>query len=177
MPRLNSYRELEHLREQIHIQRQDITTTVMVCGGTGCQASNSQAVIDALQEEITRHELEHKVRICVTGCHGFCEQGPVMVIEPGNIFYCHVSADDAFEIFHQTIIHGKLIDRLLYTDPVTGQKARTESEITFYQRQDRQLLSQNRSVDPCLIEDYIANGGYIALAKVVNGMTPDKIIE
>jgi NADH:ubiquinone oxidoreductase subunit F (NADH-binding)/(2Fe-2S) ferredoxin len=177
MPRLNSARELEHLRERFRQQRQDISTTVMVCGGTGCQASNSRAVVDAVRAELSRQGLEQKVRLCVTGCHGFCEQGPVMVIEPGNTFYCRVSPEDAFEIVYHTVMNGELIERLLYTDPVSGEKCRTEAEIPFYKAQDRQILSQNMMVDPCSIEDYIVAGGYSALTRVLNnGMTPDKII-
>jgi len=106
MPKLNSYRELEHLREQLREQRQSITTTVMVCGGTGCRASNSQAVIDAVRDELSKQGLEQNVRLCVTGCHGFCDQGPVMVIEPRNVFYCHVTQEDAFEIVYQTLMNG-----------------------------------------------------------------------
>jgi len=177
MSRLNSYRELEHLREQLRSKRKDITTTIMICGGTGCHASGSQNVIQTIQEELSRQGLDSKVRLCVTGCHGFCEQGPVMVIEPGNLFYCHVSAEDAFEIVHLTIMQGEVIERLLYTDPVSGRKVRTESEIPFYVSQDRQILSQNRGVDPCSIEDYIVAGGYSALTRVVNnGFSPEDII-
>lgn len=178
MPKLNSARELEHLRERLRQQRQDITTTVMVCGGTGCQASNSHSVVDAVRAELSRQGLEQKVWLCVTGCHGFCEQGPVMVIEPGNIFYCHVSPEDAFEIVYQTVMKGELIERLLYTDPVSGEKCRTETEIPFYEAQDRQILSQNRMVDPCSIEDYIVAGGYTAFTRVLNNsVTPDRIIK
>jgi NADH:ubiquinone oxidoreductase subunit F (NADH-binding)/(2Fe-2S) ferredoxin len=176
MPRLNSYRELEHLREQLREQRQSITTTVMVCGGTGCQASNSRAVIGAVRDELSRRRLEHNVRLCVTGCHGFCEQGPVMVIEPGNVFYCHVSPEDAFEIVYQTVMNGELVEHLLYVDPVSGEKIRTEVEIPFYRAQERQILSQNRMVDPCSIEDYILVGGYSALTRVLNGVAPEEII-
>ncbi len=178
MPRLNSARELEHLREQLRDRRKNINTKVMVCGGTGCQASDSLAVVAAVREELSRQGLDKSVCLCVTGCHGFCEQGPVMVIEPGDIFYCHVSPEDAFEIVYQTVLHGKLIERLLYVDPVSGRPARTESEIPFYRAQDRQILSQHRMIDPCSIEDYIVAGGYSALVRVVsNGMTPEKIID
>ncbi|HEY49064.1 MAG TPA: 4Fe-4S binding protein [Dehalococcoidia bacterium] len=176
MSRLNSIREVEHLREWLREQRKNITTTVMVCGGTGCRASRSQAVIDAIGDELSRQGLNPSVRLCVTGCHGFCEQGPVVIIEPGNIFYCHVSPDDAFEIVYQTVMNEEIIERLLYTDPVSGKKVRTESEIPFYQAQDRQILSQNRMVDPCSIEDYIVVGGYSALPKALNGMTPADVI-
>jgi NADH-quinone oxidoreductase subunit F len=176
MSRLNSYRELEHLREQLRNKRKNIKTSVMVCGGTGCQASRSQDVIDAVRNEISKQGLESTIRLCVTGCHGFCEQGPVMIIEPGNIFYCHVSPDDAFEITFQTIKKGQIVDRLLYTDSVSGKSYRTESEIPFYRAQDRQILSQNLNVDPCSIEDYIAAGGYSALTKVLSGIAPEEII-
>jgi NADH:ubiquinone oxidoreductase subunit F (NADH-binding)/(2Fe-2S) ferredoxin/Pyruvate/2-oxoacid:ferredoxin oxidoreductase delta subunit len=177
MPRLNSFREMEHLRERLKEQRKSITKTVMICGGTGCQASRSRDVIDALRSELEKQKLGASVRLCVTGCHGFCEQGPVMVIEPGNIFYCRVSPEDAFEIVYQTIMKGDLIERLLYTDPVTGKTCRTEAEIPFYQAQDRQILAKNRMVDPCSIDDYIVAGGYMALAKVLNGVTPDEVVK
>jgi NADH-quinone oxidoreductase subunit F len=177
MSRLNSYRELEHLRERLREQRQNITTTVMVCGGTGCQASRSRVVIDAVKEELSRQKLEQRVRLCVTGCHGFCEQGPVIIIEPGNIFYCHVSPEDAFEIVYQTVMKGEVIERLLYVDAVSGKRAETEAEIPFYQAQDRQILSQNRLVDPCSIDDYIVAGGYSALPRVLNAMAPEEIIK
>ncbi|MFC2026444.1 NADH-ubiquinone oxidoreductase-F iron-sulfur binding region domain-containing protein [Chloroflexota bacterium] len=176
MPRLNSYRELEHLREQLREQRQSITTTVMVCGGPGCQPSGSQAVIDAVRDELSRQGLERNVRLCVTGCHGFCEQGPVMVIEPGNVFYCHISPEDAFEIVYQTVMKGELVERLLYKDPVSGERVRTEAEVPFYRAQDQQILSQSRMVDPCSVEDYIVAGGYSALTKVLGGMPPEEII-
>jgi len=177
MSRLNSSRELEHLRERLREQRQNIATTVMVCGGTGCRASGSSAVIDAIRDELSRQGLDLSVRLCVTGCHGFCEQGPVMIIEPGNVFYCHVSPEDAFEIVSQTVMKGEVIERLLYTDPVSGERVQTESEIPFYRAQDRQLLSQNLMVDPCSIEDYIVAGGYSALTKVLNAMAPEEIIK
>jgi NADH:ubiquinone oxidoreductase subunit F (NADH-binding)/(2Fe-2S) ferredoxin len=175
--RLNSYRELEHLRQRLRKQRQNITTTVMVCGGTGCRTSNSQAVIDAVRDELSSQGLEDSVRLCVTGCHGFCEQGPVIIIEPGNIFYCHVAPEDAFEIVYQTVINGEVIERLLYEDPVSGERFKTEAEIPFYKAQDRRILSQNRLVDPCSIEDYIVAGGYSALPIVLNGMTPENIVD
>ncbi|MBN2238203.1 MAG: 4Fe-4S binding protein [Dehalococcoidales bacterium] len=178
MPRLNSIRELDHLRENLKQKKQMYTATISLCGGTGCQASDSRAVAEALQTELERQGLSESVRLCVTGCHGFCEQGPVMVIEPGNILYCHVTADDAFEIVYQTIMKGDIIERLLYTDPVSGEKYSTEADIPFYKAQDRQILSKNREVDPCSIEDYIVAGGYASLSKVLNnGFTPDRIVE
>ncbi len=177
MSRLNSARELKHLRERLREQRQSIITTVMICGGTGCQASRSQAVIDAVGDELSRQGLDNSVRLCVTGCHGFCEQGPVIIIEPGNIFYCQVSPEDAFEIVYQTVMKGEVIEQLLYRDPVSGKSFQTQAEIPFYRAQDRQILSQNCMVDPCSIEDYIVAGGYSALTKVLGGMMPEEVIK
>jgi len=177
MSRINSYRELDHMREWLIEQRKAVTKTIMICGGTGCQASRSQAVIDAIRAELASQKLEPSVHLRVTGCHGFCEQGPIIVIEPGNIFYCHVTPEDAFEIVYQSIVNNDIIERLLYTDPVTGRKIKTESEIPFYVAQDRQILSQNRNVDPCSIEDYIQAGGYSTLAKVIDRVSPQQIVD
>ncbi len=177
MTRLNSFRELEHLRERLKEQRKNITSTVMICGGTGCQASQSRAVIDAVRKELSKQGLNMSVRLCVTGCHGFCEQGPVMIIEPSKMFYCHVSPDDAFEIVSQTLVKGEVIERLLYTDPATDERVQTYPEIPFYRAQDRQILSQNLMIDPCSIEDYITAGGYSALTKVLRGIAPVDIIK
>jgi len=176
MSRLNSFRELEHLRHQLLEDRRSLTTTVVVCGGTGCRASQSREVIAAIQNELSQQGLEGKVRLRATGCHGFCEQGPIVVIEPSNIFYCRVAPDDAFEIVSQTVVRGEVIQRLLYTDPISGKKVRNESDIPFYKLQDRQILSLNRLVDPCLIEDYIAAGGYSSLAGVLDKVAPEDIV-
>ncbi|MFC1905266.1 NADH-ubiquinone oxidoreductase-F iron-sulfur binding region domain-containing protein [Chloroflexota bacterium] len=177
MSRLNSVRELEHLRQRLPEQLQNITTTLIMCGGTGCQASQAQEVIKAVREELSRQGLDMKVRLRVTGCHGFCEQGPVMVIEPGNVFYCHIVPEDAFEIVSQTLVNGKVVERLLYTDPVSGKKIKTESDIPFYRAQDRQILSQNRMADPCSIDDYIKAGGYSAITKVLDRISAEDIIK
>jgi NADH:ubiquinone oxidoreductase subunit F (NADH-binding)/(2Fe-2S) ferredoxin/Pyruvate/2-oxoacid:ferredoxin oxidoreductase delta subunit len=176
MTRLKSIKDLASQRKKILAKRKAIEKTVIVCGGTGCLASRSQPVIDALGEQLAEQGLSDKVRIRVTGCHGFCEQGPIVLVEPENIFYCHVSPEDAPEIVAETIIDGKPIERLLYTDPATGEKVKTEAEIQFYSLQDRQILSQNKLVDPCSVDDYIAIGGYLALAKTFKGLSPDKII-
>jgi len=177
MSRLNSYRELDHLREQLREQYAKFTSTIILCGGPGCHASRSQAVIDSIRRELSAQRLTSKVRLLVTGCHGFCEEGPLMIIEPGNLFYCRISPDDAFEIVSQTIVKGEVVERLLYTDPALCEKIRTEVEIPFYRLQDRDILSQNRLVDSCSIHDYIAAGGYTALAKVLQHVAPLEVIK
>jgi NADH-quinone oxidoreductase subunit F len=133
-------------------------------------------VAEALKKELIREANSDEAEVRVTGCHGFCEQGPLMVIEPGNIFYCHVSPDDVAEIVSGTIRGGDVIERLLYTDPVSGAKIRTEAEIPFYRAQDRLLLGRNKSISPSSIGDYIAEGGYSSLAKVLEEMSPEQVI-
>ena len=177
MPKLNTIQDLEVLREEIQNYRRSFQATLILCGGTGCQASHSRDLIEAVKDELTKQGLRKRVQVRATGCHGFCEQGPIVVVEPGNIFYCHVSPEDAHEIVSRTVSNGEVIERLLYTDPVSGKTIRTESEIPFYRAQDRQLLAQNREVDPCSIEDYIAVGGYSALTKTLAGITPEAVIE
>jgi NADH-quinone oxidoreductase subunit F len=168
--------DLESLGKKLLHARRKKKKTVVLCGGTGCQASQSQSVIDAVKNELYKEGMETKVHLRVTGCHGFCEQGPIAVIEPDNILYCHLTPDDAHEVIFNTVHKGEVIERLLYTDPVSGDKIQTESEIPFYSAQDRQLLAQNRQIDPCSIEDYIATGGYSALAKAIDGLSPEEII-
>ena len=168
---LNTY------RKKIIADRKKLTAILAICGGTGCQASSSQLVIDTLKKSLTKHGLAKDVCVRTTGCHGFCEQGPLIVIEPENIFYCQVSPHDVEEIVTQTIGRGKVIERLLYTDPVSGKTVKTEEEIPFYISQDRYLLKQNRQVDACSIDDYIAIGGYTSLGKVITGISPEEVVE
>jgi NADH:ubiquinone oxidoreductase subunit F (NADH-binding)/(2Fe-2S) ferredoxin/Pyruvate/2-oxoacid:ferredoxin oxidoreductase delta subunit len=176
MPRLNTKEDLETMGKQFLLGRENINKTLIVCGGTGCTASRSRDVIDALNKELVTQEMDFEVHLRITGCHGFCEQGPIAVIEPGNIFYCHITPEDARDIVTKTLKNGEVIERLLYTDPVSGEKVRKESEIPFYKAQDRQLLFQNREVNPQSIEDYIAIGGFSALAKAIDVLTPEEII-
>ena len=176
MPRLATIQDLEALRTSLAAARSSADITVTVCGGTGCQASGCRAVVDALREQLDAHGLSDTVTLRTTGCHGFCEQGPLMVVQPTGIFYCHIEPDDVPEIVSETIARGEVVERLLYTDPVSGNTVRTESEIPFYRLQDRTILALNPQLDPLSIEDYIAVGGYSALAKVLNGAAPDTII-
>ena len=176
MPRLSTKEDLEIIGKQLLLDRQKVNKILIICGGTGCKVSKSQDVIDALNKELLMQEMDSEVHMRVTGCHGFCEQGPIAVIEPGNIFYCHITPDDAHDIVTKTLKNGEIIEGLLYTDPVSGGKVPKESEIPFYEAQDRQLLFQNREVNPRSIEDYIAIGGFSALAKAIGSLAPEEII-
>jgi NADH-quinone oxidoreductase subunit F len=152
-------------------------TVITVPSGTCCQASGSLAVLIALNEVLEKKKLHAKVRVRVSGCHGFCEQEPMVVIEPGSIFYCHVRPEDAEEIIEETIIKKNIIDRLLYVDSVTANKIVKEIDIPFYKLQDRTILGQNKLLDPCDIEEYIAQGGYTAFIKAVTDFKPEEVIE
>ena len=177
MGKLSTPEELARWAERESLERSVFDFTVTMCAGTGCQASASPAVIEAMRDELSRQGLDSKVRIRTTGCHGFCEQGPLMVIEPGNIFYRTVRPEDVPEIVSSTLRNNEVVERLCYVDTVSGERIVRESEIPFYKAQDRTILRQNRLVDPCRIEDYVAIGGYSALVKVLTSMTPEEVIE
>ncbi len=113
----------------------------------------------------------------MTGCHGFCERGPLLVINPQKLFYQKVQVEDVPEILSETIEKGNVIDRLLYVNPVTGEKIVHEDEVPFYKLQERIIFGKNGSIDPTSIEDYIAIGGYKALVKALFNMSPEEIIE
>lgn len=152
-------------------------TTVTMCNGTGCQASRSVHVVETMKAALAKADLAEAIDLRLTGCHGFCEQGPVMVIDPANILYCRVMPEDVPEIVDKTLRTGEIIERLLYTDPVSGRKIFKETEVPFYRAQDRTLLGQNRRIDPGNVEDYIAIGGYSAAAQVLGTMSPEAVIE
>jgi NADH:ubiquinone oxidoreductase subunit F (NADH-binding)/(2Fe-2S) ferredoxin/ferredoxin len=176
MPKINSPAELEKLRKGILSKRDPKKSGIAVCTGTGCLALGADKVVAAFKEEIKKHGLEDKVDIKETGCPGFCERGTVVVIYPEEICYLQVQPEDAGEVISQTILAKKVIDRLLYVDPTTGEKAVRESEIPFYKNQMRLIIGNNIRLDPKSIDDYLALGGYSALAKVLSQMTPEQVL-
>jgi NADH:ubiquinone oxidoreductase subunit F (NADH-binding)/(2Fe-2S) ferredoxin/NAD-dependent dihydropyrimidine dehydrogenase PreA subunit len=147
-----------------------------VCDGTGCRALGSQKVLARLREEIQAAKLKIPVEVIGTGCPGFCECGPLLTTYPQRISYQKIQISDVPEIVQQTLIKGKVIDRLLYTDPQTGLHIHLELDLPFYRKQKRLILNFNGRVDPTRIEDYVALGGYRALAKALASMTPQQVI-
>jgi NADH-quinone oxidoreductase subunit F len=150
---------------------------IIVSSGTCGQAKGSLLVVDALQKTIKKHKLDEKVDLRITGCHGFCQVEPIVIVHPENIFYQNVKPEDVEEIISETIIKKKIIDRLLYIDSKTGKKIVHEKDIPFYKKQYRNLLANNILVDPIRIEDYIGIGGYSALCKVLKTMKPEDVID
>jgi NADH:ubiquinone oxidoreductase subunit F (NADH-binding)/(2Fe-2S) ferredoxin/NAD-dependent dihydropyrimidine dehydrogenase PreA subunit len=175
--KIKSIKELAKIRKSIQNNKDTEKSVISICAGTGCRASGSETVIDAFKNEIKFLGLQNKVKVKVTGCHGFCEKGPIVVIHPGDIFYKNVEKDDILEIVSETIIGGKIIDRLLYVDPKTGKKIVKESDVPFYNKQERIILGNNGNIDPTDIEDYIAIDGFSALAKALFNMKPEKVID
>jgi NADH-quinone oxidoreductase subunit F len=150
---------------------------VMLCGGTGCQASGSIATFAAMEKELKRHGLEDEVKMIHTGCRGFCAMGPVMVIYPEGIFYCQVHADDVPELVEQTLLKGRVVERLTYKEPHTGESIPSYAEIPFYSKQIRVTLRNCGLIDPENIEEYIGGDGYQGLAKVLMSMEPVAVYE
>lgn len=175
--RLTSTAELEQLGDKIKSCRKEKEYTVIACSDTGCRASGALSVCDAFQRELKEQGLTEKAELRRTGCLGFCEQGPLLIIEPGNILYCRVKPEDIKKIVSETIGRGRIVEELLYTDPSTGKKVLEESGVKFYSCQTRELLAQNKLLNPLAIEDYIRIGGYSALARVLSSMSPAGVID
>jgi NADH:ubiquinone oxidoreductase subunit F (NADH-binding)/(2Fe-2S) ferredoxin/NAD-dependent dihydropyrimidine dehydrogenase PreA subunit len=176
MKQLKSPSDLEKLRKELLDKKKSDRITVSVCVSTGCQALGAQKVLEAFNLELKKQGLENKVEIKETGCLGFCEKGPRLVIYPEEIYYFQVEAKDVPDIISKTIMRHEIVERLLYTDPITGQKAQYLSEVPFYKFQNRLLLESNSKLNPKKIEDYLAIGGYSALSKVLFEMTPEDVM-
>src|SRR5208283_1111638 len=177
MSRINSPAELEVFRSNLLSERDPNKTCITLCSGSACHASGSREVAASIQEEIQKQGLNADVEFRRTGCHGFCEQGPIIVIRPEEICYFQIKPEDVPEIISQTIKEKKIIERLLYTDPGTKEKIIHESEIPFYKNQERLVFGSNIEIDPKSIDDYLALGGYSALAKALSQMTPELVLE
>ena len=176
MPQINSPAELEVFRQGILSQRDPNKHCITLCSGSACHASGSGEVAAAIEEEISKQGLIAEVDVRKTGCHGFCERGPIILIHPKEICYLQIEPKDVPEIVSQTIKENKVIERLLYIDPGTKETITHESEIPFYKHQHRLVFGSNGNIDPKSIEDYLAIGGYAALAKVLSGMTAEQVV-
>ncbi|MDD5309879.1 MAG: NADH-quinone oxidoreductase subunit NuoF [Deltaproteobacteria bacterium] len=176
MTRLLSPEALTTFRQKLLSGRDPSKPCISICAGTGCLASGAGEVIAAFEAEIDKQGLKAAVDTKGTGCPGFCEQGPVVVIYPEEICYLQVKPGDVAEIVSQTIRDKKPVDRLLYSDPATGDKAVHESDIPFYKNQTRNVICDNIKIDSKSIDDYLAIGGYSALAKVLSRMTAEEVL-
>lgn len=150
---------------------------LLVCGGTGCHASESDAILWNLRDELEAKGLSDKVQVILTGCFGFCEKGPIVKVMPDNTFYVQVKPDDAQAIVEEHIIKGRKITRLLYHDPETKEPVGDSKHMGFFKKQLRIVLRNCGFINPENIDEYIARDGYEALGQVLSEMTPDQVIE
>ena len=150
---------------------------ILICGGTGCKASDSHIIAERLQQALERNNIADKVDIITTGCFGFCEKGPIVKIIPDNTFYTQVVPDDADEIVREHIIGGRKIKRLLYIDPKTEKTVSDSKHMDFYRKQMRIALRNCGFIDPENIEEYIALDGYMALADSLLHKKPEEVID
>jgi NADH:ubiquinone oxidoreductase subunit F (NADH-binding)/(2Fe-2S) ferredoxin/Pyruvate/2-oxoacid:ferredoxin oxidoreductase delta subunit len=153
------------------------TREVRICAGTACHASGRPAVTAAFRDQLAEQGLSDTVRVVETGCHGFCEQGPIVVLEPQGLFYPRVRAHDVAGIIAASIAADGIYDKRLYKDPATGEPVPYERDIPFYAGQKRLVLGMNGKINPYSIDDYLALGGYRALAKVLEGNDPVGVID
>ncbi len=154
-----------------------VRTNILVCGGTGCLAGDSLKVKKNLELILKARGYDKEANVIQTGCFGFCEQGPIVKIEPDNIFYVRVGPKDAKDIIDEHIIKGRRVERLLYKDPKKNETIREQGEMPFYKKQLRVALRNCGLIDPENIDEYIAFGGYEALGKVLTSMSRDAVID
>jgi NADH:ubiquinone oxidoreductase subunit F (NADH-binding)/(2Fe-2S) ferredoxin/NAD-dependent dihydropyrimidine dehydrogenase PreA subunit len=150
--------------------------TIYVCQGTGCVSGKSLEITEALAKAVKEAGLK-RIGVDFTGCHGFCEQGPVAIVEPEDIFYAHVTVEDVPEIVTSHLRDGKPVERLFYKDAATGKTIPRYHDIKFYSIQQRIVLRNCGLINPDRIEDYLTSGGYEALRKALKEMTPDQVID
>lgn len=149
---------------------------IMVCGGTGCMAADSQGIVDNFKDILKEKGYDQEVQVLKTGCFGFCEQGPIIKIHPDNVFYVKVTPEDVEEIIDEHIIKGRRVERLLYEDPDLKEKINEQSDMSFYKPQLRIALRNCGLINPEDIFEYIAYRGYEALGTVLKNQSPEDVI-
>ncbi len=154
----------------------DYRMHILICGGTGCKASESAEIKERLNYYISEFDLEEEVQLVFTGCFGFCEKGPIVKILPDNTFYVNVTPADAEEIIKEHVLKGRQVNRLLFSDPNTGEKITDSKGMDFYKKQIRIALRNCGFINPENIEEYIGRDGYQALGKCLTELTPVQVI-
>ena len=149
---------------------------VLICGGTGCTSSGSNAILEEFEKQIKLNGLETKIKLVKTGCFGLCALGPVVVVYPEGAFYSRVNVEDVSEIVTEHLLNGRIVKKLLYSETVDGDNIKSLEETAFYKKQMRVALRNCGVIDPENIEEYIAIDGYQALGKVLTEMTPEEVI-
>ncbi|MGD8815236.1 MAG: NAD(P)H-dependent oxidoreductase subunit E, partial [Anaerolineales bacterium] len=177
MNRLDTVKRFHAWRKTLNESIDESRRRLLVCDGTGCRALGSRKILLSLQDEINRTKLDASIEVVGTGCPGFCECGPLITIYPQRVSYQRVTLEDVPEIVEKSLVGTEVIERLLYHDPQTGASIKHEPDLPFYEKQERIVLDFNGRMDPHSLEEYVSLGGYTALAQVLNGMSPDQVIE
>ena len=178
MAKLDNREALDTLRNSLQTQqKKDNKRLLSLCAGSGCGAYGTDKVYDALMAELVKHDLQDEVDVKLSGCHGFCEKGPMLVIHPEGIFYPQLNEDNIPNVVENTIKNGELVKNLIFKDPATKKRIAHEKDIPFYKLQQRIIFGKNGIIDPTSIEDYILVDGYKALEKALFEMKPEEIID
>ncbi|MBN1690169.1 MAG: 4Fe-4S binding protein [Dehalococcoidia bacterium] len=175
--KLHTAKALAALQKKLAKERDTEKCRISLCNGTACRPYGSNPVAETFKAEIEKRGLAGQVEFKITGCHGFCERGPIALIEPGNVFYQRIQVSDVPEILDNTIQKKAPIERLLFNQDAVAKAVARQSDIQFYTDQQRIVLGNNTRIDPTSIEDYIAIGGYSALSKALFELQPDAIIK
>ncbi|MDD4212039.1 MAG: NADH-quinone oxidoreductase subunit NuoF [Bacilli bacterium] len=156
-----------------------IIAQVIICGGTGCMSSRSEAIRNEFIDQIKKLGLEDEIKVYMSGCFGLCEKGPVVVVYPDATFYSHVKVEDVEEICIEHLLKGRVVTRKAYTEmtPEDEAKIKKFKEMNFYSRQERLALRNCGIINPFDIDEYIGRDGYLALEKVLTSMTPNEVID
>ena len=175
--KMNDFPGMAEILETSSEKRKTDEKVLIVSNATCGRAHGSQALVKALREAWDKHNLYSDARLRVTGCLGYCDQEPLVIVRPEGFFYPRPRPADAEEIVLESLMGGRPIERLLLNDPSNGHKIRTESEVPFYKNQTRWLFADNFELDPTSFEDYLASGGYRAVSKALTRMSPDEVID
>ena len=176
MTKINTIKELEELRKEILSSKAPNLPVIVINAGTCGQASGANDLIRITKHEILEKNLSEKLHLRVTGCHGFCEMEPSVLIEPKRTFYPKVKNGDMKRIVH-AVANNEILKDLLFVDEQTGEPIESQDDIPFFKNQKRNIISQNEKIDPIRIHDYIENGGYSSLIKVFKKAEPKWVID
>ncbi len=192
MNKINSYEELQKscfeyskkleirepsLEDELAVENKRCKRYVTVCGGTGCKSAEGDKIVSTLKSEVEKAGLSDEVTIEITGCFGFCEKGPIVKVSPDNVFYIHVTPEDAYDIVNEHLLNGRVLDKLLYEEPSIKQKVKRQDEMSFYKKQHRIALRNCGLINPEDITESIATQGYLALGKCLTEINSDDVIK
>ncbi|MCJ7728413.1 MAG: NADH-quinone oxidoreductase subunit J/K, partial [Sedimentisphaerales bacterium] len=175
MERLNSVKQFKSLQDRLCNRRNTNIPTIVIPAGTCGQASGANDLIRITKQELLNEHLTEKIHLRITGCHGFCEMEPSVLVEPDRTFYPKVDTQKMARII-KAVAEGQVLEELLFKHPQSGQPVRKQDELPFFKKQTRTILSRNEKVEPVSIESYIDNGGYSAIVKTLEHRKPELVI-